>query len=108
MDSSDGEDFGQESPPISEIITGIINDYPSGQIFKVSSRCTWYYSDYGIAILIMIITVSTCQSHFYNTPMSCGMSDGKSSILIQQLNVQCNVAMLQCCNYISSLSNTSV
>ena len=31
-----GETFGQKRPPLSEIIKGILKEYPSGQIFKVA------------------------------------------------------------------------
>ena len=45
-----GEDFGQRTPPIHEIIRNILQEYPSGQIFKVntdnfpasSAACTIY------------------------------------------------------------------
>lgn len=30
-----GEDFGQKRPPLSKTIKKILQDYPSGQIFKV-------------------------------------------------------------------------
>ena len=31
----EGEDFGQESPPLYRYIAKILQEYPSGQIFKV-------------------------------------------------------------------------
>ena len=33
-----GEDFGQRTPPIHEIIRNILQEYPSGQIFKVNTE----------------------------------------------------------------------
>ena len=30
-----GESFGQKRPPLSELIKSILEEYPSGQIFKV-------------------------------------------------------------------------
>ena len=32
-----GEDFGQRTPPIHEIIKNILQEYPSGQVFKVNT-----------------------------------------------------------------------
>ena len=36
-DDSFGEEFGQRHPPLSIYIKGILERYPDGQIFKVSS-----------------------------------------------------------------------
>ena len=33
----EGEDFGQERPPLAVVIKSILQDYPCGQIFKVRS-----------------------------------------------------------------------
>ena len=49
-----GEDFGQRTPPIHEIIRNILQEYPSGQIFKVntdnfpasSAACSIYERSY--------------------------------------------------------------
>ena len=37
---NDGESFGQRRPPLYEMIKNILREYPSGQIFKVSSDIT--------------------------------------------------------------------
>ena len=52
----EGEDFGQERPPLAVVIKGILQDYPSGQIFKVRST---------LLAKVIRCCVKRCANKFY-------------------------------------------
>ncbi len=41
LESSRRHRFGQRRPPLSVTITGILEEYPDGQIFKVRIQNSW-------------------------------------------------------------------
>ena len=45
-DTALGESFGQRRPPLYEMIKNILREYPSGQIFKVSTLESPGITDY--------------------------------------------------------------
>ena len=44
MSETEGQVFGQKRPPLYQIITNILREYPSGQIFKVNDAILFQYT----------------------------------------------------------------
>ena len=58
-DTALGESFGQRRPPLHEMIKDILREYPSGQIFKVSTLESPGITDYICMAFVELLIILT-------------------------------------------------